>query len=92
MRLLHRDVEFDLVVRGQVICKYKLKYSLTYIIPSVPLTRNRERPTFLFVCFFFFWGYEDNSKKSATLPRIFYDKNMFRNQMSTSTAHTRATP
>ena len=66
-----------LVVRGHVTCKYKSNYY------TVSLTRNYERPVFC---------YEDNSGKKTTVSGIFHVKNLFRNQKSTLTAHTRAPP
>ena len=70
------------MVRRQVICIYKSQYCLIYT-DTVPLTRNYERTV---VC------YENNSEKSTILSRIFYNKNLFRNQKSTLTVHIRATP
>ena len=64
------------MVRRQAICKYESNYY------TVPLLRNNERTAFC---------YEDNSEKSTTLSRIFYEKTrLFINQKSTLTAYTMA--
>ena len=45
--------------------------------------------SFFFLSFFFLFRYEDNSEKSTSLSRIFYDENLLRtDQKSALIAHT----
>ena len=78
MRLLHKDVEFDLSKSANI----NLSILLFTFYPSFD-KNNYERPVY---------ATRITVRNSSTFSGIFHDKNLFRNQKSTLTAHTRATP
>ena len=69
MRLLHRDVEFDLSSKRTSNLQIQISV-LSYLLYTVPFTRNYERPIFFVYSFFA----TRITAKRALLCHKFYDK------------------